>query len=137
MQGRVVIQSESGNLQVIDALVKELQSCVQISEEDVFKTRLVLSEAIQNAITHGNHNDPEKTVIIDYSYDLTKEELSFCISDQGPGFDLSSVLDPTLPDNVGREGGRGVYFLKRFTDGLSYCNEAKAIRFSLKIPSQA
>lgn len=133
MEGRIVIRSESSNLQVIDALIEKLQSCMQLNEDDIFRTRLVLSEAIQNAIIHGNHSDPEKTVIIDYRYDLSASELFFCISDQGPGFDLSSLVDPTIEENREKEGGRGVYFLQAFTSGLSYCNEAKAIKFSLKI----
>lgn len=133
MDGRIVIRSESSNLQVIDVLIDKLHSCMEMSEDDVFKTRLVLSEAIQNAIIHGNHNDPEKTVIIDYRYDTAAEELFFCISDQGPGFDLSTLVDPTAPENREKEGGRGVYFLQAFTNGLSYCNEAKAIKFSLKM----
>jgi len=133
MEGRIVIRSESANLFVIDTLIEKLQSCMALSEDDNFKTRLVLSEAIQNAIVHGNHNDPEKTVIIDYRYNTEAAELYFCISDQGPGFDLSTLVDPTTTENREKEGGRGVYFLQTFTQGLSYCNEAKAIKFSLKL----
>ncbi len=133
MEGRIVIRSESRNLLVIDELIDRLQLCMKLNEDDIFKTRLVLSEAIQNAIIHGNHNDPEKTVIIDYRYDEVKSELFFCISDQGPGFDLSTLVDPTAVENREKEGGRGVYFLQAFTNGLSYCNEAKAIKFSLKM----
>jgi serine/threonine-protein kinase RsbW len=133
MEGRIVIRSESANLQVIDTLIEKLKECASMSVEDVFKTRLVLSEAIQNAIIHGNHSDPEKTVIIDYRYNADVAELFFCISDQGPGFNLSLMVDPTTLENREKEGGRGVYFLQAFTNGLSYCNEAKAIKFSLKL----
>lgn len=133
MEGRIVIRSETTNLDVIDSLIDRLQLCMLINEDDIFKTRLVLSEAIQNAIIHGNHSDPEKTVIIDYKYNEATSELYFCISDQGPGFDLNTLVDPTLEENRKKEGGRGVYFLQTFTSGLSYCNEAKAIKFSLKL----
>lgn len=77
MDGRIVIRSESTNLQVIDALIEKLQSCVTLNEDDIFKTRLVLSEAIQNAIVHGNHSDPEKTVIIDYHYEDANQSCFF------------------------------------------------------------
>lgn len=137
MDGRIVIRSESTNLLVIDALLEQLQMCIQLNEEDIFKTRLVLSEAIQNAIIHGNHGDPEKTVIIDYEYNALGKEIFFCIADQGPGFDLGILADPTSVENRDKEGGRGVYFLQAFTNGLSYCNEAKAIKFSLKLQEEA
>lgn len=137
MEGRIIIHSESANLLVIDTLIEDFQGCVQLIEEDIFKIRLVLSEAIQNAIIHGNHNDPEKTVVIDYHYSAAGKELFFCISDQGPGFDLSALVDPTVAENREKEGGRGVYFLQAFTRGLSYCNEAKAIKFSVKLQEES
>jgi serine/threonine-protein kinase RsbW len=133
MEGRIVIRSERANLQVVDEIVDRLRNCVLIDDDEEFKMRLVLTEAIQNAITHGNQDNPEKVVLIDYKFEPDKELLFFCITDQGKGFDLNQIADPTLPDLRDKEGGRGVYFLKTFTEHLSYCNEAKAIQFTLKV----
>jgi serine/threonine-protein kinase RsbW len=133
MEGRIVIRSQLTNLQVIDTIIERIEKEYAMEEDDRFRVRLVLSEAIQNAIVHGNHNDPEKTVVIDYTKDQNSDKVYFCISDQGPGFDLSLVLDPRKPENREREGGRGVFFLKQFTEKLAYCNEAKAIKFSVKL----
>jgi|JI81BgreenRNA_FD_contig_111_217596_length_3333_multi_3_in_0_out_0_3 serine/threonine-protein kinase RsbW len=133
MEGRIVIRSQLTNLQVIDTILERIEKEYVLEEDDRFRVRLVLSEAIQNAIVHGNHSDPDKTVVIDYSKDQKSDKVFFCISDQGPGFDLSDVLDPTKPENLEREGGRGVFFLKQFTEKLAYCNDAKAMKFSVKL----
>lgn len=131
MNGRVVINSKPDGVKVVDELMLHFGQYLILSEEAAFRLRLVLSEAIQNAIVHGNAGDPSKEVIIDYG--LTDGFLHCCITDEGKGFDLHKIEDPRKSANVGKEGGRGVLFLQELTTSFTYCQQDKAVKFSIKV----
>jgi len=131
MKGRVVIQSDPQNVEVVDKIMVSLATELSLTEQQHFNIHLALGESIQNAIMHGNAADPEKSVVIDY--ELNQGQLYFCISDQGAGFDVQQVADPTSADNLEKEGGRGVLFLKQITKHFHYCNEARAVKFTIDL----
>jgi serine/threonine-protein kinase RsbW len=131
MKGRVVIQSVPQNVGVVDEIMATLTTELPLSEQQQFNIHLALGESIQNAILHGNASDPNKSVVIDY--ELYQGQLYFCISDQGAGFDVQEVADPTAAENREKEGGRGVLFLKQITKHFHYCNEARAVKFTIDL----
>lgn len=131
MKGRVVIQSDPQNVGVVDEIMVTLTTELPLSEQQQFNIHLALGESIQNAILHGNASDPNKSVVIDY--ELYQGQLYFCISDQGAGFDVQEVADPTAAENREKEGGRGVLFLKQITKHFHYCNEARAVKFTIDL----
>ena len=79
---------------------------------------LALSEASSNAIKHGNKNDSNKKVNIEIIIDEKKIEI--LIKDEGSGFDPSVIPDPTEPENLLKESGRGLYIIKSFVDDFFY-----------------
>lgn len=131
MKGRVVIQSDPQNVGVVDEIMGTLTAELPLSEQQQFNIHLALGESIQNAILHGNASDPNKRVVIDY--ELYQGQLYFCISDQGAGFNVQEVADPTAAENREKEGGRGVLFLKQITKHFHYCNEARAVKFTIDL----
>ncbi len=131
MKGRVVIQSDPQNVGVVDEIMATLAAELPLTEQQQFNIHLALGESIQNAILHGNASDPNKSVIIDY--ELYQGQLYFCISDQGAGFDVKEVADPTAVENREKEGGRGVLFLKQITKHFHYCNESRAVKFTIDL----
>jgi serine/threonine-protein kinase RsbW len=83
-----------------------------------FGIRLALDEAIVNAIKHGNAFHPEKTVRVNC---LISDELFRCeIEDQGPGFCLADVPDPTEDENLDRPCGRGIMLMRSFMSKIEY-----------------
>lgn len=131
MKGRVVIQSDPQNMGVVDEIMASLATELSLTEQQHFNIHLALGESIQNAIMHGNASDPTKSVVIDY--ELFRRQLFFCISDQGMGFDVKTVADPTSFENLEKEGGRGVLFLKQITKHFHYCNESHAVKFTIDL----
>ncbi len=85
---------------------------------DVFGMRLAMEEALVNAIKHGNRMDPSKQVFI--SCRFATDEISVVIEDQGEGFDLSQVPDPTDDDNLEKPGGRGIMLIRSFVTSVEY-----------------
>ncbi|MDA3860902.1 MAG: ATP-binding protein, partial [Melioribacteraceae bacterium] len=70
------------------------------------------------AMVHGNKLDPKKDVTITIKIFETRIELS--IKDMGQGFSPDEVPDPTAPENILKDSGRGIYILRSFIDDVFY-----------------
>lgn len=76
---------------------------------------VALTEALSNAILRGNQDDPSKYVHVTARVDRVR--LVIDVRDEGEGFDLDTcTLDPTTPDNVDREDGRGLFLMRKLMD---------------------
>jgi serine/threonine-protein kinase RsbW len=76
---------------------------------------VALTEAVSNAILRGNRDDPAKHVHVRAEVDT--ERLVLEVGDEGDGFDLdASLIDPTSPENIGREDGRGLFLMRKLMD---------------------
>lgn len=95
---------------------------------------LSLREALANAILHGNKAQPKKRVQLDCFHESDGSML-VVVQDEGPGFDPAIVRDPTLPENVLRPGGRGIYLIRRFMDEVEFRKGGRELRMRKKKPS--
>lgn len=117
-QFEVVIPSDTDAGQAVqERIVSRLES-LEYSMRDVFGVRLALEEALVNAIKHGNGLDPDKTVRVNclIEDDLLRVE----IEDQGSGFNMDDVPDPTAEENLDRPCGRGIMLIKSFMTSVEY-----------------
>ena len=87
-------------------------------EAATFAIKLALEEGLNNAIKHGNRYDPEKSVEV--HFDIDGERASVTIADQGKGFDLSAVPDPTADENLEKPCGRGIMLMCAYMDEVRY-----------------
>jgi serine/threonine-protein kinase RsbW len=92
---------------------------------DVFHIRVALDEALANAVKHGNRLDPSKQVHIHYSIDATSVVIT--ISDDGDGFDISAVADPTDEENLTKPGGRGLLMMRSFMTDVRYNDTGNSV----------
>jgi serine/threonine-protein kinase RsbW len=86
---------------------------------------LACDEAITNAIIHGNGSDPEKKVSIQIY--ISSSRIKVRIKDQGEGFDVSAVADPTEGKNLLRPSGRGVYLMRSIMDSVEYKENGRSL----------
>ena len=86
---------------------------------DLGNVQLALQEALMNAILHGNRSDPEKYVRTCVAIEEGGGIL-IVVKDSGSGFDPSKLPDPTMGENIYREGGRGVYLIQQLMDEVQY-----------------
>jgi serine/threonine-protein kinase RsbW len=89
--------------------------CADESENDV---EIALREALANAIIHGNHEDPAKRVHV--RCHCEPSGISIAVKDEGRGFDVATIADPTAPQNQGSIHGRGIYLMKALMDELRF-----------------
>lgn len=85
---------------------------------DLFHVQLAVEEAVVNAITHGNHQSPEKTVEVELH--VSRARTSLRILDQGCGFCPDALPDPTEDENLESPHGRGVMLIKEMMDEVNY-----------------
>lgn len=103
------------------ALIDELIGAMtdrQWPSEELFRVQLAYEEAIVNAISHGNQNDPAKTVRVEMS--CGDQRVWIRITDQGSGFDPESVPDPRQDDLLESLGGRGVLLIHEIMSEVRY-----------------
>ena len=89
--------------------------CAAEGESDV---EIALREALANAIIHGNHENPRKHVHVRCRCEPS--EISIAVKDEGRGFDLNKIADPTAPENNGSIHGRGIYLMKALMDEVRF-----------------
>jgi serine/threonine-protein kinase RsbW len=89
--------------------------CVSESESEV---EIALREALANAIIHGNHENPGKQVYVHCR--CKPDEISIAVKDEGQGFDVDKIADPTAPENAESDHGRGIYLMKALMDEVRF-----------------
>lgn len=112
------IESDPNNLITVEEFVNYFTVDLNINEEKLPGLLLSVTEATTNAIIHANKNNKDKLVIIDVNIEDGK--LIIRIKDQGPGFDPDKVPDPTEPENLLKDSGRGLYLMKIYMDEVKY-----------------
>jgi len=113
------MQSE---IKAISPLVERLMRLIEGShcitgEESAVE--LALREALNNAVVHGNRLDAHKLVHVRCRCKVG-EGISLIVSDQGQGFDPRTVPDPVAVENLEKDHGRGIHFMKLAMDEVSF-----------------
>ena len=107
--------------------------CVSQGESDV---EIALREALANAIIHGNHENPRKHVYV--RCHCKPGEVSIAVRDEGRGFELNKIADPTAPENTGAVHGRGIYLMKALMDEVRFEEGGVVVRMrksAVKVPA--
>lgn len=83
-------------------------------EDDAHQIGMAVRECMVNAVVHGNRYNKKKVVHLDV--ESADGSITVTIGDEGTGFDLSSLPDPTSPENLLRQSGRGILLIRAFMD---------------------
>ena len=96
-------------------LIKKCR-CAPGNETDI---EIALREALENAVIHGNHQDPRKHVFVSWRCQAGVE-VSIMVRDEGQGFDSNALPDPTAPGAIESSHGRGIYLMKALMDDVHF-----------------
>jgi serine/threonine-protein kinase RsbW len=119
------INSKTDNLRLVERLVDDVCQIYNVNEDSYGNILIAVTEAVNNAINHGNQNNPNKFVQI--GFESQDKQLIFHIKDEGQGFDYENLPDPTDPANLDKINGRGVFLMKHLADKLEFKNNGKEV----------
>jgi serine/threonine-protein kinase RsbW len=114
----LVLSSRFENIEIAERALVDLCGQAGFSGDDCYWLVTALREAAANAIRHGNRQDPEKSVLIDLR--IHDGEVLIRVEDEGEGFDIDAIPDPTDPDYLLRPSGRGIFYMRQFMTGVTF-----------------
>src|SRR5438128_1216825 len=95
-----------------------------------FNFRTAFAEALANAIAYGNHRDPRRVVRV--RVEVARDAVRLYVTDEGKGFDPRGVPDPTLPERLEREDGRGLFVLRSLVDQVAFNEKGNSVCLTLR-----
>lgn len=118
----------------VEAIVMEVSSKFDLSEDQKGNMLVSVTEAVNNAMIHGNKNDKSKCVKLHIS--KVENNISVQVTDEGNGFDHTKLPDPTAPENLLKMSGRGVFLMHNLCDEIDYLNDGRTVKMSFHICQQ-
>ena len=125
------LSSNPRNVAQIESFLNRMVEKYKLSPDLYGNILISLTEAVNNAIIHGNCKDESKLVQIDLR--KKKDSLAIQVSDEGKGFDFKSLPDPTSPENVCQCGGRGVFLMHQLSDAVEFRDNGRTVEMHFKI----
>ena len=127
-------QSFPSRIQAVSPFVQQLMHFIakaRSTDGSEMDIEIALSEALENAIVHGNREDPDKLVYL--TCRCTPDgEVSITVQDEGEGFDSGALPDPTAPENRLRTSGRGIYLMKALMDEIHFEKGGRVVHMCKK-----
>ena len=108
-------------LDLLQPITNKVCDQLGFDEDTAYWIWLATQEALNNAIKHGNKMDSKKYV--HFTINVENHEFRIVIKDEGKGFDLEKVPNPTDPENLLKTSGRGIFYIKSFMDKVEYNTE--------------
>jgi len=115
---QIQIPSLPENIRIVESFIDNAKEKYQINDDIYGNIMIAVTESVNNAIVHGNQSDTKKNVHLKLS--LEKSLIKFTVRDEGPGFDYNNSPDPTIPENINKLGGRGIFLMKNLCDEVSF-----------------
>ncbi len=125
------LKSSSTCVSEVEQYVRQLFEQFGLDPELYPNILISLTEAVNNAVQHGNHNDVTKVVCV--RAEKNKEILHCEISDEGGGFDPAILPDPTAPENIEKPGGRGVFLMRQLSDNIRFKDNGSTVELEFHL----
>ena len=126
------LPSRIESITTVENFIDSLSEKYQFNDETYANVLTCLSEAVINAIVHGNLEDPEKKVYLNLEV-VEDKRLIFTVADEGRGFDFNNLPDPTSPENLENLSGRGVFIIKRLADQCIFNSKGNEVELHFKL----
>lgn len=123
--------SEAENIYLVEKLVDNVCEELKIHEDNYGNILIALTEAVNNAIHHGNKLDPNKKTMV--ACGQNENKLKFRVEDEGLGFDFDNLPDPTDPENIEKPNGRGIFLMKNLADEVSFEENGRIVELTFEL----
>ena len=127
------LNSNPKNVLKVESFVERIASQFRLPPDTCGNILISVTEAVNNAIIHGNRQDETKFVEVHLSKIERGNKLAIKVCDQGAGFDHTKLKDPTAPENILCCNGRGVYLMRRLSDRVSFSDHGRVVEMEFKL----
>lgn len=127
----LTLTSNPKNVSRVEPFIETVIKKYSISPDLYGNILISVTEAVTNAILHGNQGDESKNVCIKCR--KKRNHLAIQISDEGRGFDYDNLPDPTSPENLLKIGGRGVFLMKQLSDNVEFIDNGRIVEIQFAI----
>jgi serine/threonine-protein kinase RsbW len=117
---RLDFRSSFEMLDFVQVVSDHIGRMVGLDDDALHWVGVAVRESVINAIKHGNENDEQKRVHVEFTRldHETPPGVAIRVRDEGPGFDPASIPDPLAPENILKSSGRGIFLIRNFMDEM-------------------
>ena len=126
---RATIPSNPKNVSRVETFLKKVNKAIHLDEIQFHKLMVSLTEAVNNAIIHGNRSDATKKVLLKCEH--LPGWLLLIVEDQGKGFKVDHVANPLKKRNLLKESGRGIFLMRTLMDKVEFQQTATGLEVRL------
>lgn len=126
---RLSLNSTYEESEKVPDFVTDIQEKSNLEDDTTGNLMLLLSEAVTNAIVHGNKLDESKKVEVEVQ--INSDTIISTVKDHGEGFNPQSTKNPLKEENLLRDSGRGIFLIREISDSVDYLEDGTKIRFAL------
>lgn len=122
---KLSVPSELSSVSIVESLIDRVCGSLGVHEDAYGNILIAVTEAVNNAVIHGNcfKSDLE----IDVEVLNIDDRLCFSVKDKGNGFDFTNLPDPTAPENIEKENGRGIFLIRNLADDLIFDDGGRVV----------
>lgn len=125
---QIQIPSLPENIRIVESFIDNVKEKYSLDDDIYGNIMIAVTESVNNAILHGNRSDNKKNVYLKLA--LESSLIKFTVKDEGIGFDFENLIDPTLPENLDKPGGRGIFLMKNLSDEVHFKDQGSTAELS-------
>lgn len=125
---QIQIPSLPENIRIVESFIDNAKDQYKLNDDIYGNIMIAVTESVNNAIVHGNQSNSKKSVHLQLA--LEESLIRFTVEDEGNGFDYTNLDDPTLPENLSKPGGRGIFLMKNLCDEVSFKKDGRVAELS-------
>ena len=119
------IPSEFEAVQRVESLIDTVCERLEVNEDSYGNVLIAVTEAVNNAIIHGNKLS--KSLNVDLFVGDKETDFCFSVKDHGDGFNFNNLPDPTAPENINKEDGRGIFLMRSLAEEVEFDNKGRDV----------
>jgi serine/threonine-protein kinase RsbW len=124
----IQVPSMIENIRMIESFIDNAKDRFDLDDDIYGNIMIAVTEAVNNAIKHGNNSNKSKNV--ELSLSLEESMIKFVVKDEGGGFNYEQLPDPTAPENLEKPGGRGIFLMKHLSDEVKFKEKGRIVELS-------
>jgi serine/threonine-protein kinase RsbW len=122
---KLSIPSNFSAINQVESLIDEVCEKLEVKEDYYGNVLIAVTEAVNNAIIHGNKMKSD--LMVDVHVGDKETDFCFSVKDGGEGFDYKNLPDPTAPENIEKENGRGIYLMRSLAESVEFDDLGRSV----------